>query len=175
MRKGNYSSIGGPFNCEWVGCKFHCQGHSFLLELLPIVSGHSGSEIVEPSEETFPLMIMDACWGPYKVTRRLLHHWHELIVVACLLVRVSGSLLGSADGKWRSQWCKLFRCSFPWVAWAALVTSLFIRVFVWFMVCGCCSSAKHRSTFGLLEYLLSLLVVWLEEAVAFIFPFLQSC
>ena len=36
------------------------------------------------------------------MTRLLLHHCHELNVVGCLLgcllVRVSGSLLGSADG-----------------------------------------------------------------------------
>ena len=170
--------------CLWGLCggKFHSQGHSSLLELPPVASGHSRSKIAEPHEKTFPLTIMHAYWWPYKVTRKLLHHCHELAIMGCLLIRgcllihVSGSLLGSVNGRWRCQgWCKLFRCVFSCVARATLVAPVVIRGFVRVTICGWWETTEHRISSGPLECLLTLLVERCKEGVAFMFPFLQSC
>ena len=89
--------------------KFHRQGNSSLLELSPVGSGHSQSEIIQPREKTVLLTITCGWWTPYKVACRLLHHCYELAVMAWLLIwgylliLVSGSLLGSPNARWRCQ------------------------------------------------------------------------
>ena len=169
--------------CVWLWrlCRgeFHRQGDSSHLECSPVVSGHFQSEIVQPREETVPLRITCVWWTPYKVACRFLHHCHELAVMAWLLIwgylliLVSGSLHAFPNARWRCQRrMKKFPRFFSCVARATVIAV--IGTFFWFSVCWWRESAEHRTSFGLPEWLLTLLVERSQEGVSFIFPSLQS-
>ena len=86
---------------------------------------------------------------------------------------VSGSLHGFPNARWRCQQrMKKFPRFFSCVARATVIAV--IGTFVWFSVCWWRESAEHRTSFGLPEWLLTLLVERSQEGVSFIFPSLQS-
>ena len=170
------------FGCgDSAGGEVHRQCDSSHLELSPVASGHSQSEIRQPGEETVTFRITGVWWWTpvIKVACRFLHHCHELAVMAgllswgYLLFLLSGSLHGFPNARWR---CQRRMKKLPWffscVARATVVAV--IGAFFWLSVCWWGESAEHRTSFGLLECLLTLLVERSQEGVSFIFPFLQS-